>query len=137
MSSLSNRQPQTPAQTLRGDSLPSVIGANAALKMTARTDRATVIQLIRLVMGKTGLSQKAMAANAAVPESVLSDALNPNGARNFAAEWLFDQESDFVLALFDEVMVARGLTRESRQQLLAQHIGQLVQKVIELAGAAA
>ena|ERR1041385_454590 len=114
----------------RTDQLAAIRTPDRPLRMTAKTDRATTCALVRQCMAETGLTQKAMAINAEISEAVLSDALAPHGTRNLAAEWLFDQEDAFLLALVEKLMRARGLTPASKREVAAERISELVKLLI-------
>ncbi|MCR4331554.1 MAG: hypothetical protein NUV34_02435 [Sulfuricaulis sp.] len=103
---------------------------NRALRMGSQTDRASTVGLIRAAMAETGTSQKQLAINAEQSEAVISDALNPHGTRHFAAEWLFDQEDAFLLAVVEKLMLVRGLTPQSKREVAAERISQLVKLLI-------
>jgi hypothetical protein len=85
---------------------------------------SALLPLIRQAASETGLSQKAMAINAGIPESVLSEALNSR--RNFAAEWWWLQPDSFLLRFLDLVTEARQLTPESARLVRANRIKELI-----------
>ncbi len=127
----------THGKTLRSGSqsaqaaLAGLRAGDRCARMSAKTDRATVVSLLRAVLTDTGTSQKVLAVNAEVPESVISDALNPQGQRHFALEWLCDQDDAVVLAFVQELMRARGLTPASKREVVAERIGELVRLLIQ------
>jgi len=130
------KHPNQVSATSRGAGATSQvdrIGSNRCLKMGMQTNRETVIRLLREVMSKTDTSQKALAINAERPESDISSALSLGGQRNFALEWLCDQDNQFIATFCDELLLARGITVESRRQLLAARIGELTAALVELA----
>jgi len=98
-----------------------------------KADRSVVSDLVRAVMARVGLSQKAMAQNAAIGESVLSEALAPHGTRHLAMEWLLAQDDEFLLELLAEITTWRGLTVESRRDVKAARIAELVRLIVECA----
>jgi hypothetical protein len=88
------------------------------------TGNADLLPLIKQAAAETGLSQKAMALNADVGESVLSEALN--GRRHFAAEWWWAQPDTFLLKFLELVMEARQLTPENARAVRMARITELI-----------
>lgn len=137
--SISNPQPRTHAQTVRTGSQPAreqldgVRAGSSMLRMSAKTDRASVIRLLLAVKQKTGTPSKVIAANAEQSESVISESLSMTGTRNFTLEWLCDQDDVFVLAFVESLMQARGITPESKRAAIAEDIGRLVTRLLEYA----
>jgi hypothetical protein len=92
-----------------------------------------VSTLVRDVMARVGLSQKAMAQNAAISESILSDALAPHGTRHLAMEWLLDQDDDFLIVLLEQITVLRQLTDQAKRDVKAARVSELVRLILEVA----
>jgi len=101
--------------------------------MPVKAGRTAVTTLVRDAMARTGLSQKAMAANAGVAESVLSEALAPHGTRHLALEWLWAQDDEFLAVLVDRLTEARGLTDQSRREAKAARVSELIRLILEVA----
>lgn len=116
---------RTIANDLRGDSPRD--------RMPVKAGRTAVTTLVRDAMARTGLSQKAMAANAGVAESVLSEALAPHGTRHLALEWLWAQDDEFLAVLVDRLTEARGLTDQSRREAKAARVSELIRLILEVA----
>jgi DNA-binding phage protein len=111
----------------------SVNSPSQPAETLTKSDRAAVVALVREAMARVGLSQKAMAANAEIAESVLSDALAPHGTRHLAMAWLLDQDDEFLVVLLDRITVARGLTDQSRRDAKAARVSELVRLILEVA----
>lgn len=129
--SIANRHPQTPAQSLRAGSqsaAPSLDGIRAGssmLRMTAKTDRASVIRLLLDAKRDAGVSQQAIALNAEQTESVISESLSMTGKRNFTLEWFCDQDDAFIVKFVEHLFSARGITRESKRQVAIDRMKEL------------
>ena len=85
---------------------------------------------IRVAMQVTGISQKAMALTAGIPESVLSDALNGRG-RHLETDWILAQSEAFINAFWKSIEAQLGLTSESKREVRAARIGELVRLLME------
>lgn len=126
-SSLKAAQARTHANVLQGDLQDLRAGSHNA-RMTVNPSVAR--ESARVAMDRTGLSQKAMAITAGIPESVLSDALNGRG-RNLETDWLLAQSGQFIAIWLAEVQQRLGLTPDSRAALRAARIGELVRLLCE------
>ncbi len=83
-------------------------------------------------MSRTGRTQKEMAHAAGQKESALSDALNGNG-RNLEVDWLLSQGADYVAEFIADVQIRMGLTVESKRDLKAARISELIRLLLEVA----
>ena len=92
-------------------------------------DASDLIPLVRQAASETNLSQKAMALNARIPESVLSEAFN--GRRNFAAEWWWAQPDTFLVRFLELAMDARQLTPENVSAIRRRRIVELVDLLLQ------
>jgi hypothetical protein len=104
-----------------------------ATKANGRIDpnQREVLGCIRRAMARTGLSGKAFALTAEIPESELSDAINGKPGRRFDVEWLWKQEDTFVIAVLDEVTDARRLTPETKSAMRRQRIVELIDLLLQ------
>lgn len=123
---------RTEANDLRADS-QSVRGRVPRVRSLTKSDRTQVSTLVRDAMARSGLSQKAMAQNAGITESVLSEALAPHGTRHLAVEWLLDQDDEFLLVLLERITVLRNLTQESQRAQKAARVSELLRLILEVA----
>jgi sulfur transfer complex TusBCD TusB component (DsrH family) len=123
---------RTEANGLRRDSQAVRSGSHGPRSLT-KSDRVAVSTLVRDVMARVGLTQKAMAQNAAITESMLSEALAPHGTRHLAMEWLLDQDDDFLIVLLEQITVLRGLTDQARRDVKAARVSELVRLILECA----
>lgn len=110
------------------DDVRARLGAIRSKQAKAQIDPnlKEILPVIRRAMGKTGLSQKAMAIAARCTESELSEALNGRDGRRFDADWIWRQDDTFVVAFLDEVTETRGLTPENRNAIRRARIVELI-----------
>ena len=123
---------RTTAKGLHGTS-QSVRSSSQGPRRLTKSDRVAVSTLVRDVMARVGLSQKAMAQNAAITESMLPEALAPHGTRHLAMEWLLDQDDDFLIVLLEQITVLRGLTDQAKRDVKAARVSELVRLILECA----
>lgn len=119
--SVTARALRTEAKTLRSN-LDEVRGSSHIARMTANPSLGR--EAFREVKTALGRSQKALAIDAGVPESVLSEALNGTG-RNFDVDWVLAQDNTFVTAWMRHVEAAKGLTPATRKRIKAERMAQL------------
>jgi hypothetical protein len=107
--------------TLRGTPAKARIAANPL-------DGSGLLPLLKQAIRETGMSQKELALNADVPESVVSEALS--GRRHFAAEWWWAQPDRFLLRFLELVTEARQLTPENRAAIRRRRIVELIELLL-------
>lgn len=131
--SLAAQDERTPAKSHR-EALDELSAKGSTMRMQVKTDekteeKRTFRAVVREVMRRVDLSQKAFAINAGQSESVISEALS--GTRHLAMEWLWAQEDTFWNALIEAIEDERGLTQERATELYAQQIGTLVESLLK------
>lgn len=99
---------------VRGSSHIARIPANPSLGRDAFKETKTAL----------GRSQKALAIDAGVAESVLSEALNGIG-RNFDVDWVLNQDNTFVATWIRHIEAAKGLTPATRKRIKAERMALL------------
>ena len=122
----------THEKSLRSD-LRSIRAGSHLARMAANPDGT--VSLARDAVGyakqQTGLTNKAMALNAGVPESVMSDAVAGGKGRNLETDWIIAQGPEFVGYFTDHLDRALGLTDESRKAAKLDRALALVRLIFE------
>lgn len=119
---------RTHANPLSSDSQP-VRSASHQLRIDAKSIARSAC---REAMSRRGLTQEAMAIDADVPESTLSDAMKVDGRRNLEIGWILAQkDTEFVALFLDLVSKKLGLGPRSRRPLTAPEVTAIVSRIIE------
>lgn len=119
--------PRTEANPVRSR-LDAIRAVSHVARMTAKPSLAR--EAFRAAQAALGRSQKELALNAEVSQSVLSEALN-GSSRHLDADWILRQDDTFVLAWWHHVEQAKGLTRRTRKRVRVQRIAELFQLLLE------
>ncbi len=110
-----------PEKSVRTD-LQSVRAGSHHVRIDAKSISLEVVNECRTELG---LSVEAMALNAEVPKSSMSDALAGKDNRNFALPWLLAQGAEFVNLHNRKLERRLGLTQESEDDQEAEALGRM------------
>jgi hypothetical protein len=115
---------------VRGKAAKVLIDSDPVRTPANYVEKAAFLSLVDEARIRAGLSQKEMSITAAVSEGAFSEALK--GTRgNFAIHWLANQPPSFWAAFLKILAQRFHLTEESKADLDAERIGELVGLLIK------